>query len=129
MKSRRLITGLSRLRQGVLAVQSSTSSAPGGCPLWVKSRHMHRKTACPLYPQKRHQVRNMECPLAKSGHDRSCTSREQTFAGVIGMSADGAMRGIKLVIQSLDGPRSGNKPVIQFGREGSGQLKKSCRIL
>src|SRR5262245_14137482 len=23
------------------------------CPLWVKSRHVQRKTACPLYPQKR----------------------------------------------------------------------------
>ena len=21
------------------------------CPLWVKSRHSHRKTSCPLYPQ------------------------------------------------------------------------------
>jgi len=23
------------------------------CPLWVKSRHSHRKKPCPLYPQKR----------------------------------------------------------------------------
>ena len=23
------------------------------CPLWVKSRHVQRKTSCPLYPQKR----------------------------------------------------------------------------
>ena len=23
------------------------------CPLWVKSRHVQRKTLCPLYPRKR----------------------------------------------------------------------------
>src|SRR5262245_18859502 len=27
--------------------------ASQGCPLWVKSRHMQRKTACPLYSRKR----------------------------------------------------------------------------
>ena len=24
------------------------------CPLWVKSRHLQRKTACPLYPESGH---------------------------------------------------------------------------
>src|SRR5215471_14861302 len=27
-----------------------------GCPLWVISGHMRRKTACPLYPRKRHKI-------------------------------------------------------------------------
>src|SRR5262245_63618841 len=26
------------------------------CPLWVKSRHVRRKTSCPLYPRKRTSV-------------------------------------------------------------------------
>src|SRR5262249_15761767 len=41
----------------------------GQCPLWVKSGHLHLKTACPLCPQKRHPLRSSECPLcAKSGY-------------------------------------------------------------
>src|SRR5262245_7744557 len=33
------------------------------CPLWVKSRHVRRKTACPLYPGMRHQMRHMDVRL------------------------------------------------------------------
>src|SRR5262245_42609678 len=41
------------------------------CPLWVKSRHMQRKTACPLYPQGDIKCDTGECPLwAKSGHPK-----------------------------------------------------------
>src|SRR5262249_33114037 len=42
MNSRRLITCPSRLRQGVLPLQSSTLSPHGGCPLWAKSGFVQR---------------------------------------------------------------------------------------
>jgi len=33
--------------------QRSLLIATAKCPLWVKSRHVQRKTLCPLYPRKR----------------------------------------------------------------------------
>jgi hypothetical protein len=40
------------------------------CPLWVKSRHWHRKKSCPLYPRKR-TFPTRSCPLWAKGSDLS----------------------------------------------------------
>ena len=56
MKSRRLIVP-PRIGRGHRSnsdvYRERVSAGRKQCPLWVKSRHVQRKTACPLYPRKR----------------------------------------------------------------------------
>src|SRR5262245_41560224 len=39
------------------------------CPLWVKSRHVRRKTACPLYPQSRPRKQTSAGGVRDSAND------------------------------------------------------------
>jgi hypothetical protein len=47
------------------------------CPLWVKSRHLRRKTACPLYSQERTCAAH--AAMSALGHKR--TFAPQTTSG------------------------------------------------
>src|SRR5262249_31644267 len=46
-KAKDSLVSVAGISAGLVSRQNGTRS----CPLWVKGRHMHCKTACPLYPQ------------------------------------------------------------------------------
>jgi hypothetical protein len=47
------------------------------CPLWVRSRHSHRKKSCPLYPRKRTCA--MQLGMSAMGQKRALAPRRDCF--------------------------------------------------
>ena len=51
-------------------------------PLWVKSRHVQRKTACPLYPESGHLQCNSTCPLCANSGLMHCRQSASVFVSL-----------------------------------------------
>jgi hypothetical protein len=123
---------------GVLSNRRRGDPVNDECPLWIKSRHLQRKSACPPYPRKRHQMRHMQCPLlAQSGHRLlHCTcpllGRKQTSLGNRQMSANDPKRTSSinslLVSLPIEGEllRSCNDPRSAYPLSGSNYLLRGA---